>query len=90
MTFVERLATDPKALGAAIREVRGRAHWTQAELAERAGVSRAFVIDLEWGRRPGAELSRVLAVIRALGKGVSLVDDRRPSSLTDALDVVLG
>jgi hypothetical protein len=33
---------------------------------------------------------RVLAVIRALGKAITLVDDERPSSFDSALDEILG
>jgi HTH-type transcriptional regulator / antitoxin HipB len=63
-------------LGAALRTRRGRTGLTQARVAELAGVSRAFVIDLERGRRPRAELHRVLSVIRALDAAVVLVDHR--------------
>lgn len=82
--------TDPQSLGAAIRQARGTRGWTQAQLAERAGVSRAFVLDLERGARARAELFRVLAVVRALGKAVALVDDRPPRSFEQELDEVLG
>lgn len=63
-------------LGAALRERRERAGLTQAQLAIRANVSRAFVIDVERGRRPRAELTRVLAVMRALDSAITLVDHR--------------
>lgn len=62
-------------LGAALRERRERAGMTQGRLAERAGVSRAFIIDLERGRRPRAELGRVLSIMRALDAAIMLVDD---------------
>ncbi len=67
---------------------RGRG-WTQADLADRAQVSRRFVGELEAGQRTGAELGRVLAVLRALDVAISLVDDRR-ESFDDALREVLG
>jgi transcriptional regulator with XRE-family HTH domain len=81
---------DPQGLGAAVRQARDEAGWTQSELAERAGVSRAFVVGLERGVRPRAELLRVLAVVRALGKAVALVDDEQPGSFDQALDEILG
>jgi HTH-type transcriptional regulator / antitoxin HipB len=90
MTFMAGSIADPQTLGAAIREARTARGWTQAELAHRAGVSRPFVLELERGGRSRAELARVLAVIRALGKAISLVDDRRPGSFDDVLDEVLG
>lgn len=76
-------------LGAALRDRRESARLTQAQLAERAGVSRAFIIDIERGRRPRAELNRVLAVIRALDAAVSLVDHRARSA-EQALSELLG
>ncbi|WP_432563928.1 helix-turn-helix transcriptional regulator [Kineococcus sp. SYSU DK003] len=76
-------------MGAALRERRERAGLTQARLAASAGVSRAFVIDLERGRRPRAELNRVLAVVRALQVAIALVDaDTRDTA--DILDELLG
>jgi len=76
-------------LGAELRVERRRQGLTQAEVAQRANVSRAFVIDLERGRRPAAELTRVLSVAAALGLGVALVPSERPS-FDDALKRVLG
>ncbi len=76
-------------LGAALRERREHAGLTQARLAERANVSRSFIIDLERGKRPRAELSRVLSVIRALDAAVTLSDVERQSTediLADLLD----
>ncbi|OLT50990.1 helix-turn-helix domain-containing protein [Cellulosimicrobium sp. CUA-896] len=76
-------------LGAALRERRERAGLTQGRLAERAGVSRAFVIDLERGRRPRAELNRVLSVMRALDAAITLVDDEHRDA-EDVLTELLG
>ena len=52
-------------------------------------VSRAFVIDLERGRRPRAELTRVLAVIRALDAAITLTGHQTKSA-EEALDELLG
>ena len=90
MTFMSPGSTDPQGLGAAIRQARDARGWTQAVLAERSGVSRAFVLDLERGARSRAELGRVLAVVRALGLAVILVDDERPGDFDTALDQALG
>lgn len=84
MTFISALE-----LGAQLRAARHARGLTQAQVAEGAKVSRAFVIDLEQGKRPGAELSRVLAVSQALGLSFALVDDDRPS-FDSALDRLLG
>lgn len=72
------IVNNPAALGAAVREWRLRSGLTQAELAERAGVSRAWLIRLEDGH-PRAELFRVLAIVRALHADVHL----RQEELTD-------
>lgn len=52
-------------LGNAIRERRRTLGMTQAQLADRAGAGRRFVIDLEQGH-PHAQLGKVLNIIRAL------------------------
>lgn len=62
-------------VGAAIRHARTEAGLTQSEVAELAGVSRAFVSGVESGSRPGAELQRVLAILRALKLGIVLEHD---------------
>lgn len=89
MAFVIRPLNDAKGLGAAIRARRRSRGWTQAELAGRATVSRRFVSELEAGERTGAELSRVLAVLRALDVAIGLVDVER-GSFDEALREVLG
>lgn len=66
--------TNERELGTALRARRESARLTQAQVASRAGVSRALVIDLEKGKRPRAELGGVLAVIAALGAAVHLED----------------
>jgi HTH-type transcriptional regulator/antitoxin HipB len=77
------------ALGAEIRAQRLARGLTQAELAARAEVSRAFVVDIERGKRPRAELSRVLAVVRALDLALALVPDES-GDFDAALDELLG
>src|SRR5665648_910234 len=67
-----RTAGNVLELGAAIRDARKRRGWTQAELADKAGVSRQLLTAVERGKRPGAAVSGVLAVARALGMGLAL------------------
>jgi transcriptional regulator with XRE-family HTH domain len=81
--------TDVTSLGAAIRTRRIAAHLSQAQLSARAGVSRRFVGELESGLRTGAELSRVLAVLKALDLAITLIENE-PRSFDDALLEVLG
>jgi len=78
MTTQARGIRTPVELGAVLRGSRLRRGWTQADLAARAGVSRAFVIDIERGRRERAELGRVLALVRALGLAIHLGEFAAP------------
>lgn len=59
-------------LGAQIVDARAQRGWTQAELAAHAHVSRRWIIDLEAGRREGAELGRLMRVLTALDLGIEL------------------
>ena len=59
-------ATSAAQLGAVIRSARKDANLTQSQLAERAGVSRRWLLMLENGRAPGAELSKILTTLHAL------------------------
>lgn len=58
-------------LGMEIRRLRLAAGLTQAELAERAGVSRRWLGRLERGHT-GAETGNLMRVVRALGLAVWL------------------
>lgn len=81
------MMTTERQLGAAIRHARIDAGLTQSELAQAAGVSRAFVSGLETSSRPGAELQRVLAILRALGLGIVL--GRHEEDFESALEATL-
>lgn len=67
------LVSTPADVGALIRSTRLRRRLSQAELAQASGVSRAWLIKVEEGH-PGAELGRVLTVLRALGLQTSARD----------------
>lgn len=56
----------PADVGAAIRARRRSLGWDQAELAERIGVSRLWVGQIEGGK-PGASLGLVLRAFHGLG-----------------------
>lgn len=60
-----RFFTSPEDVGQAVREGRKALGLTQRQLAEKAGVSRTFVIDLEAGHRR-AELGKVIGVLSAV------------------------
>jgi y4mF family transcriptional regulator len=65
MTLESTIDT-PAAAGALIRRQRLNQGWTQQALADTAGVSRKFLIDLESGHER-AELGKTMAVLAALG-----------------------
>lgn len=56
----------PVQVGSAIRSARNREGLTQVELAQRAGVSRRWLIALEQGHARRAELGKVLDTLDAL------------------------
>ncbi len=53
-------------LGAAIRHYRLQSGLSQAELAERAGLNRTYLSDLEHGKET-EQLKRILRVLKQLG-----------------------
>ena len=58
---------------AVVRELRLERKWTQADLAERARVSRSFVADLETGKAT-LEAAKLFDVFQAFGLEVALRD----------------
>lgn len=69
-------------LGQVVKAVRHAQGLTQAEVAHRAHVSRPFVIALERGTGPRAEVGRVFAVLRALGLRLTVEEDTSPDFAT--------
>lgn len=69
------LIRTPSEIGAAIRDGRRRLGLDQRTLAEKVGVSRQWLIDVEKGK-PGAEVGLVLRTLNALG--ISLRTDDKP------------
>lgn len=66
-------------LSAAVRGRRRAQGLAQLAVAERAGVSRAWLVDFEAGK-PTVELGRVLAVLAALDLTLVLDDGSAPTS----------
>lgn len=58
-------------LGAAIKHYRARAGLTQAELAERVGLHRSYLSELEQGRET-EHMRRLFRILRELGVRMSL------------------
>jgi transcriptional regulator with XRE-family HTH domain len=82
--MAQRTITTGRQLGAAIHDARTRAGMTQAALALRAGVSRKWLIGLEQGARTGAELGKVLDVLRALNLSIQLFEEPEKTVATRA------
>ena len=61
----DTVIADWNRLGSLVRQTRSELGWTQGELADRAGVSRAWVARLESGHRR-AELEQILRLLAAL------------------------
>lgn len=80
-------ARTPGEIGAAIRARRRMLGWDQAELAERIGVSRLWVNQIEGGK-PGAKLGLVLQALNTLGLTVRIAMPSLPEEQADALSPV--
>ncbi|WP_456785721.1 helix-turn-helix domain-containing protein [Cellulomonas sp. P5_C5] len=81
--------TTPAQFGAAILGARRRADITQTDLAERAGVSRRWLVSLEQGHAERAELGKILDTLDALGLHLTVTGARRHTSdLADLLEDV--
>lgn len=65
--------------GLVVQDIRKRAALTQAEVAERAGVSRLWLSQMENGK-PTVELGKVLRVLDVLGHGVLVRPSHREGS----------
>ena len=77
---MDRRIRTPQDLGAALRDGRRARELTQAELARAAGVSREWLIGVEQGHRPRAELEKVLAVLAALGLPLIVGETPHPAA----------
>jgi transcriptional regulator with XRE-family HTH domain len=61
----------PASLGDAIRHYRTEAGLTQAQLAEKAGLQRSYLSELETGKET-AQVKRLFRVLRKLGVRMTL------------------
>jgi transcriptional regulator with XRE-family HTH domain len=75
-----------KFLGRRIRLARIRRSLTQADIAERTGISRPTVIDLESGK-PGVAIGTLVGVLAALGLQGSLADMLAKDELGEELEM---
>ncbi len=62
-------------LATAVRTLRRRRGWSQAELAKRADVSRQWIVGVEQGHTEGMEVGRLMRVLDALDASLVVRDD---------------
>ncbi len=74
--------------GQAVRRLRERAGWTQAECAERLGISNAYLSQIETNQRP-LTASVLVALHDAFGTDVTVFTSEDPERLASALREVL-
>ena len=76
------IAMDPQTftrqLGLHIAERRKSIGLSQAQLAERAGVSKRLLVNIETGKAPQVSLGRLLSVLSELDLGLTLVRPGEP------------
>lgn len=78
---------DARSLGIGLRAARLKVGLTQAQLAERSGVSRRTIINVENGH-PAGEIGRIITIARALG--LVMVLEEAPSIGDVDIDLMWG
>ena len=76
---------DRQELGTQIAVLRKQKGWDQSELGRRAGVSRAFVCNLERGTGGDPGLQKVLNILNLFSKTLVITDRGEPPTLDDLL-----
>lgn len=82
-------AGTPIELGRAVQRARAKLGLTQAEAAQRAGVSRRWFIELERGHG-NAQVGKVLAALHALGLTLEVVPHEVPKGRSELDDIIDG
>lgn len=77
-------------LGAAVTQLRRDAGWTQEQLADKAGVSRRWLVMFENGRTPGVDATKVFRTLEKLGMELAVLPRRPPSVEEQELLDLLG
>jgi len=76
---------DAQELGKQIASLRREHGWSQTELAHRAGVSRAFVCNLERGTGSDPGLRKILNILEIFSSTLTIVEQDAPPTLDDLL-----
>ena len=80
-----RVPTLSDVIAGAVRAERARRRWSQAELAERTGMARSTIGDIEQGKRQ-VTANHLPLFCRALGVPLSVLIDGADQADLDALD----
>lgn len=86
--MAEYVITDWRKLGAVLRDARRREGLTQFELADRAGVSRAWLAKLEAGGHRRAEMEQVFLLLSALSLAMVVREGRHSTGESAVLAAV--
>lgn len=82
------LIRTPREIGALIRDHRKQQKLDQADLAQRIGVNRRWVVEVERGK-PRAEVGLILKALQALGLTVAIDSAGKPAETQpDGLDSI--
>lgn len=73
-------------LGQKIALLRKQKGWTQTELAEKAGVSRAFVCNLERSTGGDPGIQKVLNILNLFSQTLEIGEAGEPPTLDDLLE----
>ena len=77
---------DRKELGREIALLRKQKGWTQTELAEKIGVSRAFVCNLERGTGGDPGIQKVFNILNLFSRTLEIREAGEPPTLDDLLE----
>lgn len=80
------IVRNPAALGAVIRDRRRELGLEQRALAEKVGVSRHWIIDVEKGK-PGAEIGLIFRALRAVGIVLNATPAAAKSPADSSIDI---
>lgn len=82
-----QVVSDWVRLGQVVRDARRERAWSQAVLAGRADVSRAWLAKMESGHRR-AEVEQVFRVLHALGLAIYVGERRQPAGEAAVLEAL--
>jgi HTH-type transcriptional regulator/antitoxin HipB len=78
LAYITMIVRNPSDIGALLRERRLALGWDQQELANKIGVGRLWVVQVERGK-PRAHVGLVLAALEALGLTLTVGEPSRGS-----------